>query len=60
MTSKRMEFGGKDGPGPGEYEPYRYNLEKSVNVLHCPSTDDESIIVMLVQNYFSTSHKRCV
>ncbi|KAK2190263.1 hypothetical protein NP493_85g06019 [Ridgeia piscesae] len=23
MTSKRMEFGGKDGPGPGDYEAYK-------------------------------------
>lgn len=22
LTSKRTEFGGKTGPGPGEYEPY--------------------------------------
>lgn len=23
QTARRMDFGGKEGPGPGEYEPYK-------------------------------------
>ncbi len=34
LTSKRMDFGGKDGPGPGEYEPYRENALMNLNVEH--------------------------
>ena len=31
MTSQRTHFGGKDGPGPGEYEPF---CESQVSVEH--------------------------
>ncbi|XP_046567757.1 sperm-tail PG-rich repeat-containing protein 2-like [Haliotis rubra] len=31
LTSKRVEFGGKGGPGPGEYEPYKEVPNKPEN-----------------------------
>ncbi|XP_071106668.1 sperm-tail PG-rich repeat-containing protein 2-like [Haliotis cracherodii] len=31
LTSKRVEFGGKVGPGPGEYEPYKEVQNKAEN-----------------------------
>lgn len=35
QTSRRMDFGGKEGPGPGEYEPYKPPeiLVENLNVL---------------------------
>ena len=36
MQSKRLEFGGKEGPGPGEYEPYRSVPETLVENLNNP------------------------
>ncbi len=53
MTSKRMEFGGKEGPGPGEYEPYRYSLLKSSYWLHCPNTYDELRNEMLENRFMA-------
>ena len=29
-----MEFGGKEGPGPGEYDPYRYVVFYILNIFH--------------------------
>ena len=38
MTSKRMEFGGKDGPGPGDYEAYK-QPQTVVEHAHIRNTD---------------------
>lgn len=38
LTSQRMDFGGKDGPGPGEYEPYQ-QVEQVVEHAHLPTAD---------------------
>ena len=32
QTSRRMEFGGKEGPGPGEYEPYKPAVVQAQNI----------------------------
>lgn len=31
MTSQRTDFGGKGGPGPGDYDPYKEVLNKAEN-----------------------------
>ena len=36
LASKRTDFGGKDGPGPGEYEPYKASTELIVENLNNP------------------------
>ena len=36
LASKRTEFGGKDGPGPGEYEPYKAVADLVVENLNNP------------------------
>ena len=32
QTSRRMDFGGKEGPGPGEYEPYKPAIAHAENM----------------------------
>ena len=39
MTSKRMNFGGKEGPGPGEYEPVLKQASAEVEHANMPDTD---------------------
>ena len=39
MTSKRMGFGGKEGPGPGEYEQY---TQDSVALEHANLPESEN------------------
>ena len=37
-----MEFGGKEGPGPGEYEPYKSGAELVVEHLNIPEGNDHA------------------
>lgn len=36
LTAKRMDFSGKEGPGPGQYEPYVQNLMEAENLNIAP------------------------
>ena len=44
VTAKRMAFSGKDGPGPGEYEPYDANKTgiEHANMVDMPKTSFQS------------------
>ena len=40
LTSRRMDFSGKEGPGPGEYEPYQPEVKQCVATnLNIPDED---------------------
>ena len=45
LTAKRMDFTGKEGPGPGEYEPYREPTVGQIEHQHIQSNQQQRTVM---------------